>query len=121
MKVNGVSFPEAATWLAEQAGIATSPSRKTPIRPMPLAPVKAALATEKKHAEQPSGLPVADALKLAEGAAERIWTPEGAGALAYLRGRGLNEKAIQQFGLGWDPEVVLPTRDGDRYWQLQVS
>jgi DNA primase len=34
----------------------------------------------------------------------RLFLPEGARALAYLRGRGLSEATIQGFGLGWSGE-----------------
>ena len=33
-----------------------------------------------------------------------LWAPGGAGALAYLRGRGLTDDTIRRFGLGWSGE-----------------
>ena len=33
----------------------------------------------------------------------RLFLPEGARALAYLRGRGLSDETIHRFGLGWAP------------------
>ena len=43
----------------------------------------------------PTGLPLADALALVDEAAKRLWTPEGADALAYLEGRGLTAETIR--------------------------
>jgi hypothetical protein len=60
----------------------------------------------------------ADALALVEDASERIWTPEGTGALAYLRGRGLTDPTIRQARLGWTPGVAIPIRDGARFWRV---
>ena len=77
-------------------------------------PVKAAAGP----AKQPSGLPLADALKLVEDAAARLWTPEGADALAYLRGRGLTEATIKAARLGWTPRVSIPVKDGTRFWDV---
>lgn len=34
---------------------------------------------------------------------ETLFTPEGAAALSYLQGRGLNAKIIRHFGLGCAP------------------
>jgi DNA primase len=59
---------------------------------------------------------LADALKLVEDAAERIWTPEGRIALAYLRRRGLTDETITQARLGWASKVSIPVKDGIRYW-----
>jgi hypothetical protein len=67
---------------------------------------------------------LADALALVTEAEKRLWSPEGAAALAYLKGRGLTEATIKAAGLGWTPRadgvpwkppgVVIPWRDGDR-------
>ena len=114
MRLQGVTFPEAVRWLAEQVGI-LPPSGK-PTRPRPPAASPPANAPE-QPARQASGLPLADALKLVEDAAARLWTPEGADALAYLRGRGLTEATIKTARLGWTPEVTLPTADGVRFWR----
>ena len=70
------------------------------------------------HGAEPSGLPEADALALVGGAADRLWTPEGADALRYLRERRrLTDATIKAARLGWTPGVMVPTRDGDRSFQ----
>ena len=50
-------------------------------------------------------MPEADALALVEAAAARLWTPEGADALAYLTGpdRCLTPETIRAARLGWTP------------------
>ncbi|MFI5459774.1 MAG: CHC2 zinc finger domain-containing protein [Isosphaerales bacterium] len=116
MRVRGWTFPEAVRWLAEQAGI-LPPSGKPATRPRPPAagmPSKAPDAAP----EQPSGLPLADALKLVEDAAAHLWTPEGGDALAYLKGRGLTEETIRSARLGWTPGVSIPIREGTRFWSV---
>ena len=73
---------------------------------------------------------------LAEDASARLWTPEGAGALQYLRHRGLNDDTIRRARLGWTPGipalkldepgpsrfrgVTIPWYDGDRLQLLKV-
>jgi DNA primase len=121
MKLQGLTFPEAIRWLAEQAGAVPTSNRPFPpsagsARPRPPAarpPVKA----PENLARQSSGLPLVDALKLVEDAVKRIWTPEGAAALAYLKGRGLTEATIKAARLGWTSEVSIPTSDGRRHWR----
>jgi hypothetical protein len=66
----------------------------------------------------PSGLALADAIKLIEDAAKGIWTTEGAKALAYLRGRGLNDETIRAARLGWVARVTIPTQGGTRFWRV---
>jgi hypothetical protein len=110
MKLNQCTFPEAVRWLAEQVGVVPTSSRPRPPsggpkRPRPPAASQPAKAPE-KPARQSSGLPLADALKLVEDAAKGIWTPEGADALAYLRGRGLTEATIRAARLGWTPRAA---------------
>ncbi len=39
----------------------------------------------------------------ADACAAKLWTPEGARALAYLRGRGLSDDTIRAAGLGFNP------------------
>ncbi len=128
MRVKGWTFPEAVRWLAKQAGIMpTASSRPRP----PAAPGNAALSkgprppaagTPRKAAarpaEQSSGLALMDASKLAEDAAGRLWTPEGADALGYLRGRGLTDETIRAARLGWTPGVGIPIEGGVRYWRV---
>jgi hypothetical protein len=77
-------------------------------------PVRAA----EKPPDEPSGLPPADALALVDEAAEGLWRPEGADALAYLvEGRGLTLETIRRHRLGWTPRVRLPTSEGVRFWR----
>ncbi len=109
MRLQGVAFPEAIRWLAEQAGIAT-PSGK-PARPRP--PAASPVKPPEKPPEGPSGLPEADALALVQDASERIWTPSGSTALEYLRrDRGLTEATIKAARLGWVRSVMIPKADG---------
>ena len=56
---------------------------------------------------EPSGMSEADALALVEEAAARLWTPEGADALAYLTGpkRCLAPETIRAARLGWTPRA----------------
>jgi hypothetical protein len=58
-----------------------------------------------------------DALALVETAQQDLWSPKGAGALEYLRGRGLEDETIKTAHLGWTPKVWLPYRDRDGYWR----
>ena len=123
MKLNRCGFPEAVSWLAEQAGILPPSSRPPsgkPTRPRPPAASKLTKPPDATQ-ERSTGLPLADALKLVEDAARRIWTSEGATALAYLKSRGLTDATIRAARLGWMPEVSLPTSDGSRYWARPVS
>jgi len=66
----------------------------------------------------PSGLPLADALALVTEAAGRLLKPEGSAALAYLKERGLTVETIERFKLGWTPGVMIPVRDGTRFWRV---
>ena len=117
MKVRGVAFPEARRWLAEQAGIAPASVGSAANRPAPsMAPLPPAAGPAKAPDAAPdrsTGLSPNDALLLVETAEQRLWTPEGAGALTYLHGRGLNDETIRQARLGWTPRESLPTSDGD--------
>ncbi len=123
MRLRGRTFPEAVRWLAEQAGITPAstssrprpPSGGNPTRPRPPAakPAKAPDAAP----EKPSGLSLADALKLVEDAVTRIWTPEGRPALEYLHGRGLGDETVKAARLGWTPGVMIPKCDGVGYWR----
>jgi hypothetical protein len=59
-----------------------------------------------------------EALALVETAEKRLWTPEGAKALTYLRGRGLLDETTRNARLGWTPEAWIPIEGGARYWQV---
>src|SRR4051794_35968756 len=104
MQLNGCSFPEAVAQLA---------GGPAPARPGNPAGRRVASPRPEPRPE-PSGLPEAAALALVEAAAARLWSPEGADALAYLHGRGLGDEMIRTARLGWSPGASIPTRDGDR-------
>ncbi len=115
MKQNGVRFPEAVRIVAELSGIVL-PSGQSASPPPRLATPADTNKPEKtpyRPQEGQSGLPLADALALLTEAADRLWTPDGTEALAYLRGRGLRDETIRAARLGWTPGVMLPTREGD--------
>lgn len=74
-------------------------------------------ATKPKPPPQPSGMPEVNALALVEDSSARLWTPEGANALAYLTGpRCLTSETIRSARLGWTPGAELPTKNG-RTWR----
>ncbi|MCC7280742.1 MAG: DNA primase [Acetobacteraceae bacterium] len=88
MQAQGMGFMEAVELLAGEAGLEVP-------KPTPAA----AEAERLRHSLQ-------DVLAAAEAAyARRLHLPEGARALAYLRGRGLTEATIARFGLGWSGET----------------
>jgi hypothetical protein len=102
MRHGSKSFPEAIDYLA---------SRPVPTRPGK-APGKPVARPTPPPPSEPSGMPEADALALVEAAAERLWTPEGADALAYLTGpRRLAPETIRGARLGWTSWVTIPKAD----------
>src|SRR5262249_43747050 len=63
-----------------------------------------------------SGLPEADALALVEASVARLWSPEGAEALAYLTGpRSLAPETIRAARLGWCPGMDVPRGGGGTF------
>lgn len=87
MKTTGASFMEAVEGLAAQAGLEVPK------------PTPQAAEAEKRRA----GL--ADVLELACREYQLwLWGQEGRAALAYLRGRGLQDDTIRRFQLGWSGE-----------------
>jgi hypothetical protein len=127
MRLQGVGFPEAVRIVAELAGI-IAPSSK-PTRPRPptrSGPVRPAIPTAADPPEnaptgspaRPAGLDRQEAERVVADASERLWRPEGAAALAYLRGRGLTEATIRAACLGWAERIRLPKRDGTGTWPL---
>ena len=101
-----MSFPEAVAILTGGA----VPARKTATKP--------AATPAPKPPPETSGLPEADALALVEAAAARLWSPEGAEALAHLTGpRCLSPETIRAARLGWTSGASIPTRDGDRSYR----
>jgi CHC2 zinc finger/Toprim-like len=112
MRLKHCTFPEAVAHLAGKPAPEGKPTHPRPAAASP--PVKPAAGPVK----QSSGLPLADAQKLVEEAAARLWTPEGGEALAYLRGRGLTEATIKTASLGWTPRVSIPVKDGKTFWDV---
>lgn len=121
----GWTFPEAVAYLTGQPVPSGGHSKPwKPSKPPAAGPARPAMPPDRppvRAAERPpdgpTGLAPADALALVDDAAARLWTPEGAEALAYLKGRGLTEATIRAARLGWTPRAMLPTAAGDRYWR----
>jgi hypothetical protein len=126
MRLQGVGFPEAVRIVADLAGI-IAPSSKPP-HPRPLVrsgPVRPSMPTDRpavRAAERPSDGPIGldrlEAERLVADSSERIWRPEGAAALVYLKGRGLTEGTFRAARLGWADKIRLPKRDGSGTWIL---
>lgn len=86
MKTDGLSFPETVERLAQDAGMQVP--QDTP--------------EERHRAERRKGLE--DVTEAACKWFERnLYMPEGKAALDYLRGRGLDDKTIKEFRLGFAP------------------
>ncbi len=87
MKSQGLGFMEAVEQLAGEAGMEVP-------KPTP----EAAAAERRRH-------DLASVLEAAASAFQRrLFLPEGAKGLAYLRGRDLADETIRRFGLGWAGE-----------------
>lgn len=87
MKSSNASFMEAVEELASQAGLEVP-------KPSPQAAEQAA---------RQAG--ISEVLEAAAATYQRwLFEPQGAAALAYLRGRGLADETIRRFGLGWSGE-----------------
>jgi DNA primase len=112
MRSSGVPFPEAVRHVAELCGLDAPPGIvRRMIRPPNV------IATGKPP-DDPIGLPTADASALVEEATRRLWTPQGAEALSYLRGdRGLTDETIRTSRLGCVHDAAIPTREGDRSYR----
>jgi hypothetical protein len=125
MKRLGVPFPEAVRWLADQSNMTVGPRPGQSKHTNPS--IREHSGPERKA---PSGVPLADALALVRDAERRLWMPEGATALRYLRNRGLEHQTIRAARLGWTsctegvawqpPGVVIPWFDGDRLALVKV-
>ncbi len=88
MQTQGSGFPEAVAQLAGEAGLE-----------VPKATPEAAVAEQRRtdlHA-------VLEAVVKAH--QRRLWSGEGAAALAYLRDRGLSDDTIRSHSLGWSGET----------------
>lgn len=80
-------FREAAELLARRVGMALTPVRG------------AAKGPDRAKRER-----LLAAMEFATGFyAEQLWTPAGAEALSYIRGRGFTEDTVRAFRLGWAP------------------
>ena len=87
MQTQGLGFMETVEALAGEAGMAVP-------KPTP----EAAEAERRRH-------DLHEVLDAAQAAYHRrLYLPEGARALDYLRGRGLTDATIARFGLGWSGE-----------------
>ncbi|MGE0153315.1 MAG: DNA primase [Reyranellaceae bacterium] len=87
MKSEGLSFPEAVERLARDAGMA----------------LPVASPAERERAQVAASLQ--DVVEKAAAWFQRqLWSPAGAGALDYLRRRGLSDATIRDFRLGHAPD-----------------
>src|SRR3954452_1794107 len=87
MQTTGAGFSDAVASLAAEAGLE-----------VPKASPRAAEAERRR-------LDLQGVLDLAQAGFERrLQSREGEAALAYLRRRGLSDRTIQRFGLGWSGE-----------------
>ena len=84
MQSEGASFPDAVEQLAAAAGLEVPQ------------PTPGAAAAEQRRLDLHTVLAAA-----AAAFQRRLMLPEGARALAYLRGRGLSDATIRGAGLGW--------------------
>ena len=87
MQSQGLQFREAVETLAGEAGLE-----------VPKASPEAAVV-EQRRTDLQQVMEIAASLYQ-----HRLGQPEGAKALAYLRGRGLSDDTIASFGLGWSGE-----------------
>src|SRR5690606_27891730 len=86
MKMLGLGFLEAVRFVAERAGIEIPEDEPGEPREDPNAPLYEANAFA------------------AEWFQRQLREPAGERARAYLEGRGIDEAAVERFGLGWAPE-----------------
>ena len=99
MEQQGLSFQEAVLQLAERLGIAAEPID---------AADRDRLQQEMAERKRLYALRQTQRQTFAE----RLWSSEGAAALAYLQGRGLTPQTIRDWQLGWNGErVMVPLND----------
>ncbi len=104
MRLERLSFPEAVSRLT---GAGPAPEAIRRPRPEPKPPEPPA---------GPSGLPERDGRALVADSEARLWSPEGADALADLTGRRcLALGTIRAARLGWTPGVRIPTKGGGSF------
>jgi DNA primase len=132
MKLEGVSFPEALDILLDRPR-GKAPGRP-PVRPVPSDSRSAHPAAPRPAREIPDSPPKMltpeAATALVQSAADWLWTPEGAAALAYLTGRGLTPETIRAARLGVTGPIaeltgrprgiVIPWFDGDRLALVKI-
>jgi len=110
MRIKGTTFPEALADLTGRpapSGTARPRHRPEAARPDP---------KPSRTPAGPSGMPLAEALALVAEAEARLWTHEGAEALAYLTGpRRLALGTIRAARLGWTPGVQVPKQGGGTF------
>ena len=121
MRLRRMTFPEARAYLAgspmpsHRCGTGFPPAARIPTGQMPVP----------RPPARSSRIPLPDALALVADAEHHLWTPEGADALASLRGRRLTDPAIRAARLGFKPAgwprgIVVPWLDGDRLALVKV-
>jgi DNA primase len=88
MQSQGAGFVEAVEQLAAEAGMEVPK------------PTPAAAEAERRRLDAHAVLEAAAAAYQ-----RRLFLPDGARALDYLRGRGLTDDTIRRFGLGWSGEA----------------
>ena len=107
MRLDGLSFPEA---LARLTG------RPSPSGAPRTLPTPGARPRPEPSPEGPKGMPEPAALALVAEAEARLWSPEGAEALAYLTGRRcLSLTTIRAARLGWTRGVQVPKQGGGTF------
>lgn len=110
MHLRSCTFSEALEWLVAFAGASALPIGAGAAAPPTRRPsLKAA------RPDGPEGMTADEAERLVTEAVDRLWSPEGADALGYLRSRGLTDEPIRSARLGYAPEVRATTRDGRHY------
>lgn len=113
MRLEGATFPQAVERLAAMIGLDGGSGIEAPPRPRLALP---------KPKPKPPAVDAAEALarrqwamRITMEAVERLWSPEGREALAYLRWRGLTDATIGAARLGFVASLNVPTKEGDRF------
>ena len=118
MMFKAMTFPEAVGYLT---GGAAPSGKANPAR------VQAKPKVRPQKEPQPAGWSEV-ARAAVEAAESRLWTPEGAEAVAYLHGRGLTEATIRAARLGYirvrqtgiPSGIAIPWFDGPRLTMVNV-
>jgi hypothetical protein len=109
MRLQGVSFPEAVAYLTGGPARPVKAAMKPASRPAP--------APRAETPARPSGMSPEAAAVLVAAASDRLWSPEGTRALAYLTGprRCLAPETVRAARLGVTPWVSIPRADGTTF------